>query len=544
MNISWLDFSIIAVYFVFIFILTIRIGRKVSDSNDYFLAGRSMKWPMIGSSLFATNISAEQFVGQAGLAVAVGIAVANYQLAGVLGFALMGIIFLPTFIRLGIRTAPQFLEIRYGTESRKFLSIITILFIGLNAVPLSLYAGGQVMRDMFGWDSILPGILILCVSTGIYAVIGGLKAVVVTDFLQMFILVLGGIMVLAFGFHAVGGIDAFLVKVDEIKAAEGENLLSLYRPADHPIIPWTGVVFGLTVHAFYYCSMNHTIVQRAMAAKSIHQGRMGGLFAGLLKASTVFIIVMPGIIGLVLLRDGYFATPPQTEDQIYAAMVRTLLPTGLIGITLSGLVAALMSSVDSNICSASSLITIDWYQPARPNASEKELVKVGRVVGALIIILGMIWAIFVIPHFKFLFDYLAKFNSYSVGGLLACFIGGLISPYPNRKAGFWTLVLGSFLGVFMWLIADNSAINDWAHSVGLGFLDMHFLHGAVFLTVSGFVLLFVISFLTRGDGAKSFAEMKSTKLTGMEPTVSENKQFRVWLVIVAVVYIGIYLLFI
>ncbi|MDA0347649.1 MAG: sodium/solute symporter [Verrucomicrobia bacterium] len=543
MNISLFDFSIIACYFVVIFIITVRIGRKVSDSNDYFLAGRSMRWPMIGASLFATNISAEQFVGQAGLAVAIGIAVANYQLAGVLGFALMGLIFLPTFIRLGITTAPQFLEIRYGTESRKFLSIITILFIGLNAVPLSLYAGGQVMRDMFGWDSIVPGILILCVTTGLYAVIGGLKAVVVTDFMQMFILVIGGFLVLGFGLHAVGGVGAFLGKMDAIKASGGEDLMSLFRPANHPIIPWTGVVFGLTVHSFYYCSMNHTIVQRAMAAKSIHQGRMGGLFAALLKALTVFIIVMPGIVGLVLLKDGFFTTPPETEDQIYSAMVRSLLPSGLIGITLSGLVAALMSSVDSNICSASSLITLDWYQPARPNASEKELVKVGRVVGALIIIMGMFWALWVIPHFKFLFDYLAKFNSYSVGGLLACFIGGLVSPYPNRKAGFWTLVIGSFLGLFLWLVADNSAIGAWAHSVGLGFLDMHFLHAAVFLTVLGFVLLFAITFLTKGDGRESFAEMKSTRLMGMEPTTAENKQFKLWLGIVAVVYVGIYLMF-
>lgn len=543
MNISWFDFSIIAVYFVFIFVITIRIGRRVSDSDDYFLAGRSMRWPMIGSSLFATNISAEQFVGQAGLAVAVGIAVANYQLAGVLGFALMGVIFLPTFIRLGIKTAPQFLEIRYGVESRKFLSIITILFIGLNAVPLSLYAGGQVMRDMFGWDSTLPGILILCVTTGIYAVLGGLKAVVVTDFLQMFILVLGGFLVLGFGLHAAGGVGVFLGKVEAIKQNGGEDLLSLFRPADHPIIPWTGVVFGLTVHAFFYCSMNHTIVQRAMAAKSIHQGRMGGLFAGLLKALTVFIIVLPGIVGLVLLNDGFFTTPPETEDQMYAAMIRSLLPSGLIGITLSGLVAALMSSVDSNICSASSLITLDWYQPARPHASEKELVRVGRIVGAVIIIMGMIWAIWVIPHFKFLFDYLAKFNSYAVGGLLACFIGGLVSPYPNRKAGFWTLVIGSLLGLLLWLIADNAYVGEWAHSVGLGFLDMHFLHGAVFLTVCGFILLFGISFLTRGDGAESYADMRTTKLTGMEPTAAENKQFKLWLVIVGVVYIGIYLMF-
>ena len=228
---------------------------------------------------------------------------------------------------------------------------------------------------------------------------------------------------------------------------------------------------------------------------------------------------------------------------MYAAMVRALLPSGLIGLTLSGLVAALMSSIDSNICSASSLITIDWYQKTRPQASEKELVRMGRIIGVIIILKGMMWAIWVIPHFKFLFDYLAKFNSYSVGGLLACFIGGLYSPYPNRKAGFWTLVIGSLLGLFMWLIADNTAVGEWADSVGLGFLDMHFLHAAAFLTIVGFATLFLLSVLTSGDGRENFVEMQKTKLTGMEPTDRENKQFKVWLILVGILYFGLYIIF-
>jgi len=178
MNIAMPDVCIIIGYFVIVFLIGIKVSGGIKDSTDYFLAGRSMRWPFIGASLFATNISAEQFVGQAGLAVAVGIAVANYQLAGVVGFLLMGTLFLPVFIRLGISTTPEFLEVRYGSESRKFLSIVSILNIALLGVPLSLYAGGQVMKDLFGWPSIVPGILLLGVATGIYAVLGGLRAVV------------------------------------------------------------------------------------------------------------------------------------------------------------------------------------------------------------------------------------------------------------------------------------------------------------------------------------------------------------------------------
>lgn len=543
MNISLIDLSIVIGYFIIILWITVRLSSGVRDTQDYFLAGRKMRWPMIGASLFATNISAEQFVGQAGLAVVIGVAVANYQLAGVLGFALMGIIFLPVYIRLGIVTTPQYLGVRYGKESLRFASIFQILFLALNVVPLSLYAGGQVMMDLFGWSSIVPGILILAATTGVYAVLGGLKAVVVTDYIQMFILVLGGILVLIFGLYAVGGIDAFMTKVNIYQKTEGVELMSLVRGTDDSYVPWTGVVFGLTVHSLFYCSMNHSVVQRALAAQSIHQGRMGGLFAALLKSLTLFIIVIPGVIGLMLIQDGFFATAPSSPDQIYSTMVRTLLPTGLIGLTLAGLVAALMSSVDSSICSASSLITMDWYIKAKPHASERELVIAGRVAGALIIFSGILWAIWVIPNFKFLFDYLAKFNSYSVGGVLACFMGGLLSPIPNRKAGFWTLVIGSLMGVVMWLAADNAMVGAWVDQIGLGFLKMHFLHAAAFLAVFSLCLLFGISLLTKESGGELFESSRKRVLSDMEPTSKENKQFLIWVFIVAVVYFGTYALF-
>lgn len=542
MNITLIDLSIILLYFVAIVWITLRVSGAVKNSTDYFLSGRSMRWPTIGASLFASNISAEQFVGQAGLVMVMGMAVANYQMAGVLGFALLGAVFLPVYIRLGIVTTPQYLEVRYGRESRRFASIFQILFLAINAVPLALFAGGQVMRDLFQWDSVVPGVLILAVTTGLYSVLGGLKAVMLTDFIQMFILVFGGFLVLGFGLHAVGGLDMFLIKLREYQLAENVDLVSMVRSVDDPHVPWTGVVFGLTVHSLYYCSMNHMIVQRAMAAQSIHQGRMGGLFAALLKSGTLLIIILPGLVGYMLLQDGYFASPPDSPDQLYSTMVRTLLPVGLAGIVLAGLIAALMSTVDSCICASSSLITMDWYLEARPNATEKELVLVGRLAGAFVIISAIFWAILVIPHFKYLFDYLAKFTSYSVGGVLVCFIGGLVSPIPNRKAGFWTLVLGSAAGVAMWVIADNATAAAWAEAAGLGFLRMHFLHAAAFLTVFSFCVLFGISLLTKESGREAFLASRARVITDMEPTLKENRQFLLWAVIVAVVYFGIYLL--
>lgn len=543
MNISAIDLSIVLCYFVFIFWITVRVGRGVKDSNDYFLAGRSMRWPMIGASLFATNISAEQFVGQAGLAMALGVAVANYQMAGVFGFALMGVLFLPAYIRLGIATTPQFLKVRYGNASYRFVSIFQILFLAINAIPVSLYAGGQVMRDLFGWETLLPGVLILAVTTGLYAVIGGLRAVVITDFIQMFILLAGGIMVLLFGLHAVGGWEEFVHKSKIFQKDEGVDLLSMVRGADDPQIPWTAVVFGLSIHALYFCAVNHSVVQRAMAAKSIHQARMGGIFAALLKCSTIFLIVLPGVIGLMLVRDGYFEVPPDSPDQLYSSMIRSLLPVGLVGLTLAGLVAALMSSVDSFLCSASSLITLDWYKPMRPKASEREVVIAGRVAGVVLVVSAVVWALWVIPHFKFLFDYLAKFGSYSVGGVLACFLGGLVSPIPNRVGGIVTLIFGTCAGVLMWLAVDNAWVGGIVDQLGLDFMKMNFLHAGGLLTLVSFVVLFAVSLLFGGKGEAGFKASRGVVLMNMEASPKENRQFAIWSVVVAIVSIAIYWFF-
>ena len=186
---------------------------------------------------------------------------------------------------------------------------------------------------------------------------------------------------------------------------------------------------------------------------------------------------------------------------------------------------------------------MDWYLKLKPKASERELVVVGRIVGAFVIVSGIFWAIWVIPNFRFLFDYLAKFTSYSVGGVLACFMGGLLSPIPNRKAGFWTLVIGSLMGLVMWLAADNAWVSARVDELGFGFLKMHFLHAAAFLAVFSTVLLFGISLLTKESGRALYETSRKRVLADMEPTAKENKQFLIGVAIVAAVYFGTYAVF-
>lgn len=546
MKIHAIDLALIIGYFLLVLYIAFRVSRSVHDSGDYFLAGRKLKWPLIGASLFATNISAEQFVGQAGLAFVIGISVANYQLAGVWAFIIMGIFFLPLFLRLGLMTTSQYFEVRYGIESRRFLSLLNILSISLNVIPVSLYAGGTVMMDLFGFSSIIPGILIIGLTAGTYAFLGGLRAVVITDFIQVIFLLLGGVLVLYIGLDRLGGWDNLMTQLATGEDAASNGFMSLIQPVNHGWVPWTGVVLGLSMHALFFCSMNHDLVQRALGARSIQQARLGGLLAGFLKVGAVFIIVVPGLIGFVLHREGLLGPELSSPDQLFPAMIRSLLPVGITGLVLAGLIAALMSSIDSHICATASLVTIDWVKPRRPDASEASLVLSGRVVGIIVLLLGFAWAIFVVPQYKFLFDYFAKFVSYAVGGVLACFIWGMISPIPGRRACFITMVVGTGAGLFLWLANDNPIIAKWVCSdegLGLAVLRMHFLHASFALFAFSSTLLFLLTFIFREDGRAGYAATRENPNNELQPTAREDRVFWIATGLLVVLTVAVYLYF-
>ena len=524
MNISALDSAIIAAYLLVVVAIAVVASRRVRGTSDFFLAGRSMRWPFVGASMFATNISAEQFVGQAGLAFVVGLAVANYQLAGVLAFVAMGAVFLPVYMRLGLYTTPEFLERRYGPESRRFFSLLTLVTIAFAGIPGSLYAGGRVMEVLFGFESIVPGVLILALAAGPYAMVGGLRAVILTDFVQCLLLVVGGVAMLWIGLGHLGGWGVFEARMQGLQGPDDWDMLSLVQPLDHPNVPWSGVVLGLTIHALAFGATSHVMVQRALAARSVHEARMGGLLAGLLKVVAVFIILIPGLMGYVMAQGPQPLLEVSSPDQLYPAMVQTLLPTGLVGLVLAGLIAALMSSLDSEICAASGLFAMDWYQPYRPEATQQRLVWAGRILSAVIVVIGVLWAIVVIPQFRFLYEYLAKFASYIPGTIVACFLWGLVSKRPTRKGAFATLIAGSIFGIFLWLVNDSALLNRLVcgeEGLGLAFLEMHFLHAAFVIFAVASVLLFGFS-LAFGDEEPVLLER------GDETLMPSRKQDRVY----------------
>ena len=530
MQISFLDLAIIGLYFVVVVVIAVVTSRGVRDTTDFFLAGRSMRWPFIGASMFATNISAEQFVGQAGLAFVVGIAVANYQLAGVVAFIAMGALFLPVYMRLGLYTTPEFLERRYGPESRRFFSLLTLVSIAFAGIPGGLYAGGRVTEVLFGFDSIVPGVVVLALAAGSYAMLGGLRTVILTDFIQCTLLIVGGSVMLFTGLHFLGGWDQFQTSMRSLQPADSWDMFSLIQPIDHPNVPWTGVILGLSIHALSFGATSHVMVQRALAARSVHEARMGGLLAGLLKIVAVFVILVPGLMGYVMASGSDPVIEVRSPDHMFPALAAALLPTGLVGLTLAGLIAALMSSIDSEICAASGLFAMDWYQPLRPQASQRRLVWVGRIMGFALMIIGIVWAIVVIPQFRFLYEYLAKFTSYLPPTIVACFLWGLLSTRPTRRAAFATLISGTLLGVFMWLVNDSETLNRLVcgdEGLGLSFLEMHFLHAAFVLFAAATVLLFGLSVLLPDEIATWPIATQDQPGQGLMPTRQQDRVY--WL---------------
>lgn len=476
-----IDIGIVLVYFVAVMLIGIWKGKDESGTKEgFFLAGRKLTWPVIGASLFSTGISSAQFVGQAGSAFAIGLVVANPQFVGGICFVLMGLFFVPVYLRMGVYTMPEFLERRYGPESRMIyaaLSIITLIAVRISIV---LYAGALVLSEFLGIDSIFLCVLIIGISVSVYTVIGGLSAVVYTDAIQTVMLVLGGALTLVVGLIKVGGWG-------ELRSALDPSMFQLLKPLSvtAPDMPWTSVVFGLTLVSIFYCCNDQEVVQRAIGAKSEYHAKMGGIFAGFLKIVALFVIVLPGLIAKVLYPD---AMP----DKAYSVMILNILPIGVSGLVLAGLLAAIMSSLDSAFCATSSIVTIDFYQKFKKNASEKQLVLFGRILGCVIFGMSMLWAPY-IERFGLLYIYLLKYYAYISSPFVACFVFGIVSRRVNRAGAAVTLISGLLLGLGLMIVTNTPSLQK---SVPDWIVNMHFYHLNVWLFLIATATLFGVSYLT------------------------------------------------
>jgi len=448
-TIDWIVLILFCLGLVGIIIWVVK--QKTETSVDYFLAGRDATWLAIGASIFASNIGSEHLVGLAGAGASSGMAMAHWEMHAWV-ILILGWVFVPFYSRSKVFTMPEFLEKRYNRGARSFLSIISLVSYVLTKVAVTVYAGGIVFKQVFGIESMFGidffwisavGLVIL---TGIYTVLGGMKAVLWTSVLQTPVLLLGSIAVLIIGLIKVGGWSEVMEICRAVPANDyGDTMVNLIRSHRDPEFPWTGVILGSAIIGFWYWCTDQYIVQRVLSAKNQKEARRGTIFAGYLKLTPVFIFLIPGMIAYALNQKGIIHLP--SSDSAFAVLVKELLPVGFKGLVVGGLLAALMSSLASLFNSSATLFTVDFYKHFRPQASESELVRVGRIATATIVILGILWIPVMKGLGKVLYAYLQDVQSLLAPGIAAAFLLGIASKKTTPKAGFIGLITGFVLGM-------------------------------------------------------------------------------------------------
>ena len=498
-----LDWFLIGLYFLMIFGVAYWVTQREKStrktSAGYFLAGRNVGWFVIGASLFASNIGSEHLVGLAGTGAASGVAVGQFEILASLILLILGWVFVPFYLRSGVYTMPEFLERRYSPEARWYLSIISIIGYVLTKISVTIAAGGIVFETLMGID-FWTGALIVVIATGIYTVLGGLRAVLYTDMLQMFILIGGSVIVTITGLIKLGGLN-------NLYEFTGSDYFNMWRPISDPDFPWTGIIFGVPILGVWYWCTDQFIVQRVLSAKNVENARRGTIFGGYLKLLPVFIFVIPGVIAHALTQSGQLSL--SQPDQALPVLISVLMPVGLRGLIIAGLLAALMSSLSSVFNSCSTLITWDIYKKIHPGASEKRLVTVGQIATAFLVVLGLLW----IPFMKLisgqLYQYLQSVQAYISPPIAAVFLIGVFWSRVNSKGAIVSLITGFFLGMGR-LIAElnKSALDGWLYS----YANINFLHFAILLFVICSAVLIGVSLLTKEPSAGQLAGLTySTK---------------------------------
>ena len=522
------DWIAIVFYFLILAGIAVWVIRKKNDNTeDYFLAGKNVGWFVVGASIFASNIGSEHVVGLAGAGAGDKLPMLIYEIQAWV-VLMLGWIFLPFYARSGVFTMPEFLEKRFDARSRWILSIFSIVAYVLTKISVTIYAGGIVVSALLGID-FWTGALATVILTGIYTVLGGMRAVVYTETLQAVLLVIGAAALTIIGLDKVGGWESMTQTVTP-------EYLNMWRSMDDPDFPWLPLLIASTITGIWYWCTDQYIVQRVLTAKNIKEGRRGTIFGAFLKLLPVFLFLVPGIIALALKMRGELEW--ETADQAFPVLMSNLLPSGLRGLVAAGLLAALMSSLASVFNSCSTLFTIDIYKKLRPNTPEKKLVRTGQIATGIIVLIGMAWIPVMANISGVLYEYLQSVQSYIAPPITAVFLLGIFSKRINGTGAYVTLVVGLIVGairIILELVKDSFSTDSILYKFG----DMNFLSFASWFFLFCMILIVVVSLVT-GKPAKEKTD-NLTFGTISEEEKSKNKSSYNWvdvavsLLIVAVV---------
>jgi SSS family solute:Na+ symporter len=522
-----LDWVVIGIYFLVIAALAAWVmTRKQKNTEDYFLAGRNIGWFVVGASIFASNIGSEHVVGLAGSGAGGKIPLLIYELHAWLVITL-GWVFLPFYIRSGVFTMPEFLERRFNSGTRWFLSLFSLIAYVLTKVSVTVYAGGIVIASLLNIDFWF-GALTTVILTGIYTVLGGMRAVVYTEALQTIVLVIGAGSLTFVGLNAVGGWDG-------MRAALEPGYLNMWRPASDPDFPWPSLVITSTIVGIWYWCTDQYIVQRVLAAKNIKEGRRGTIFGGLLKLTPVFLFLIPGVCALALKNMGELSW--DTPDQAFASLLMNKMPGGLRGLVAAGLMAALMSSLASVFNSCSTLFTVDIYKKLRPDTPEKKLLAIGRYATVIVVILGILWIPIMQNISGVLYEYLQSVQSYIAPPIAAVFLLGIFYKRINSRGALTTLVVGLLVGIIrisLELAVDHLTPGSLLHLIG----STNFLTFAAWFFLFCVILCLAVSFTAPAPSAEQVQGLTFGTLSA-EQKAANRASYNVWDVVTSLAVIGI-----
>lgn len=526
-DLHWIDYAIVLVYFIGIIAHGVYVSRKTKEgADDYFLAGRSLPWYLIGFSLFASNMSGSSFVGLMGGSYANGVVIFNYEWTAAFVLILFAIFVLPSYLRAKISTVPEFLETRYDVRSRRAFSLFTILAILFIDTAGALYAGGLVISNVTGYLNLWTAVAVLALVAGLYTILGGLSAVVVTDTVQAILLIIGAAALFWIGLGEIGGWQELFIDVPDAKQ-------HLILPADDDFLPWTGL-WGVVLLGFYYWTINQFVVQRTLGASSLKEGQVGALFAGFLKLPNLFLMILPGLIALKLYPE------LETPDLAFPTLAFELMPIGIRGLLMAALIAAIMSSLDSAMNSASTLVVKDFVQPIW-DVNEERQVWLGRLVTGIVMVFGAIYAPS-ISSFESLFSYFQSSLSYVVPTIVVVYILGLFVPWLNGTGAFWTIVLGLVVGIPLFILKEVTEV--WTN---LGMPEIHYTVMSSIMMFVGIATHFGLSAITRQAPGEKTDELvwsyERTReiFTTLERPIWEDRTL--WSALLVVLMVGVIIWF-
>ena len=551
-SLNWLDWAVIIGYFAIIAGVAIWSSRGQNTSSDFFLGGRNIGWFAIGGSLFASNVGSEHIVGLAGSGANTGLSLAHWELhAWVL--LMLGWVFVPYYYTSKVFTMPEFLEKRFSPTARWILSIISLAAYVLTKVSVTVYAGALVFNVLFpdfhlgGLDAFWCGALLTIILTGIYSVFGGLRAVLYTDACQAIILLLGSIFILYFGLSKLDGGWSGLRDFTATHASQ----YALWHPLSDKDFPWLAICIASPIIGIWYWCTDQYIVQRTLAAKNLTIARRGTIWGAALKVMPVMIFLIPGLIGAALNAQGVIHLPVKGTgidgDRVFPTLVTQLLPPGLRGLVIAGLLAALMSSLSSLFNSSAALFTVDIYQKLKKGASEKELVFVGKIATTVVVVCGLIW----IPIMKQvaqggggLYDYLQNVQSFLAPAITATFLLGIFWSRINAKGAVWGLTVGFILGMGKLTIQTffgPGKLENPAILYKIGEFNAYYACGVLFLATV--IVLVVVSLATKAQDPEQIKGLTFSSINKEEVRASIHPVDIVTPLIVVAMILTIYLYF-